>query len=78
MGLGVFGEEAKEPKKGASWDNLDYKIIYIEDPKKVLKRERDPNQPINKASHRYSFVTTFSVTVKMTLIGLVEKKQGLD
>ena len=38
LSLGVFGEEAKEPKKGASWDNLDYKIIYIEDPKKVLKR----------------------------------------
>jgi len=46
--LGVFGEEAKDAKKGASWENLDYKIIYIEDPKKVLKRERDPNQPINK------------------------------
>ena len=55
LGLGVFGEEAKDAKKGASWDNLDYKIIYIEDPKKVLKRERDPNQPINKESHSNSF-----------------------
>jgi len=45
LALSAMGEEAT---KAASWDKLDYKVIYIDDPKRVLKRERDPNQPINK------------------------------
>merc|ERR1739838_984858 len=47
LGVSVLAQPGAKEATNASWDKLDYKMIYIEDPKQILKRNRDPNQPIN-------------------------------